>query len=144
MPKLKGILALASVCTMMSACYVVPVRSYEESRNNQQPVAVAVAAPRPVYTARLYPTNDSASAIGRITGTISNPERGHGEFAFTAGKESYTGEATRAPNASSGKANAAGNLGGFAKCEYTMSSAALGTGTCSFSNGARFDMHISL
>jgi hypothetical protein len=108
-----------------------------------QPPTAAQPVPRPVYTARLYPTNDSAAAMGRVSGTISNPERGHGEFAFVLANENFSGEATRAPGATKGTANATGNRGSYVKCSYTMSSAQLGTGTCQFANGATYDMHIS-
>lgn len=146
MLNVKSTLTLAALCSTLSGCYVVPIQSYPAGNPQlQAPMAAApVAAPRPVYTARLYPVNDVASSMGRITGTISNPERGHGEFAFLVGNESYAGEATRAPNSAKGSANAAGNRGGYVKCDYTMSSAALGTGSCIFSSGARYDMHISL
>jgi hypothetical protein len=149
MHKVKGLLIAASVAAMLSACYVVPIQPATAGAGSspRQPVPVAMAevvAPRPVYTARLYPTNEAAAAIGRINGTISNPEKGHGEFAFNAGKEAYSGEATRSPGSPKGNANAVGNKGGYAKCDYSMSSAELGAGTCTFSNGARFDLHISL
>ncbi|MDB5895182.1 MAG: hypothetical protein JWQ88_2713, partial [Rhodoferax sp.] len=93
---------------------------------------------------RLYPVNDMAGKMGPITGLISNPERGYGQFTFVVGSESFMGEATREPGSNSGKANAAGNRGGFTKCEYTMTNGSLGNGACVFSNGARFEMHISL
>lgn len=38
---------------------------------------------------------------------------------------------------------ASGNHGGFVRCDYMMSSAALGWGSCTFASGARYDMHIS-
>ncbi|AZN35918.1 hypothetical protein [Iodobacter ciconiae] len=147
--KVKGLLIAASVAAMLSACYVVPIQpatagAGPSPRQPSQVVITEVVAPRLVYTARLYPTNDAAAPIGRIVGTISNFEKGRGEFAFDAGKESYTGEATRAPGSSKGNANAVGNKGGYAKCDYSMSSAELGAGTCTFSNGARFDLHISI
>ncbi len=136
--------AIASVSTLLSGCYVVPVN--QAGGAYPQPAAVVVPAPvpRPVYTARLYPVNDQAASMGRIAGTISNPERGHGEFAFTVANETYMGEATRASTSAKGSANAAGNRGGYVKCVYTMSSTVLGTGTCTFSSGAMYDMHISL
>lgn len=143
MTSIRVFFALASISTLLSGCYVVPMN--QAGGNYQQPAA-ATPAPvvRPVYTARLYPVNDYAATMGRIAGTISNPERGHGEFAFTAGNETYVGEATRATSSSKGSANAAGNRGGYVKCVYTMSSTALGTGSCTFSSGAVYDMHISL
>ena len=83
-------------------------------------------------------------ALGRVSGTITNPERGHGEFSFSLGNERYVGEATRESGSSSGHANASSDRGGYVKCSYTMNSASLGAGTCNFSGGARYDMHISL
>lgn len=146
MVSIKGFLAIAIASASLSACYVVPLQQYPAVNSNYgSSVSVApTVVVRPVYTARLYPVNESASSMGRIAGTISNPERGHGEFSFSVGSETFAGEATRAPNSSKGTANAAGNRGGFVKCDYTMSSSALGSGTCQFSSGARYDMHISL
>jgi hypothetical protein len=138
----KTLFAALATSTVLTGCYVVPLTQAPGAMNNQQPVAMQPAV-RPIYTARLYPTNDSAAALGRVSGTISNPERGHGEFAFTLANESFSGEATRAPGATKGTANATGNRGSYVKCTYTMSSAQLGTGTCIFANGATFDMHIS-
>jgi hypothetical protein len=104
---------------------------------------VPLPAYRPGYTARLYPANDAASRMGGASGVISNPEQGRGQFTFSLGGESYAGEATRSPNSSKGVADASGNRGGFVRCDYVMSNSALGSGTCVFSNGARYDMHIS-
>ena len=136
------IAALTLSSALLSGCYVVPLHQAPVA-SGQAYAPVAVVAVRPIYTARLYPTNDIAAAAGRISGTISNPERGQGEFAFAMGGESFVGEATRAPNASKGTANATGNRGAYAKCTYTMSNATLGTGGCVFSTGATFDLHIS-
>lgn len=141
----KGVFALAMVCTVLSACYVVPLQPYPPAQENPHALTVPpLLVSHTVYTARLYPVNDSASAMGRISGTISSSERGHGEFSFSVNNETFVGEATREPNSSKGIANAIGNRGGYVKCEYAMSSTALGMGTCNFSNGARFDIHISL
>jgi hypothetical protein len=148
MLNLKTVFSITALSATLSGCYVVPVQSYSNSNHslhNQNATAMAVVPlPRPVYTARLYPTNEAAAAIGRIAGTISNPERGHGEFSFTVGSESFVGEATREPGSAKGHANASGNRGGFVKCDYAMSSASLGSGSCTFSSGARYDMHVSL
>jgi hypothetical protein len=138
----KTLFTVLATSTLLAGCYVVPLTQAPGTVNTQQPAAMQPVM-RPVYTARLYPTNDSAAALGRVSGTISNPERGHGEFAFTLANESFSGEATRAPGSSKGTANATGNRGSYVKCNYTMSSAQLGTGTCLFANGATFDMHIS-
>ena len=146
MRKIKGFVALAVMGTVLSGCYVVPIQPYPNSNvsTRNSPAVAGVPLPPPVYTARLYPTNEQAAALGRVAGTITNPERGHGEFAFALGSERYAGEATREPGSSSGHANASGDRGGFVKCSYTMNSASLGAGTCNFSGGARYDMHISL
>jgi len=148
MSNIKVLLAIGSACAMLSGCYVVPNQPYGNapptySVQPMQPVA-PVPAPRPSYTARLYPVNNVAAQMGTITGLISNPERGYGQFTFSVGGESYMGEATREPSSANGKANAAGNRGGFAKCEYAMTNSSLGNGTCTFSTGARYEMHISL
>ncbi|MEC5162440.1 hypothetical protein ACFDR9_000894 [Janthinobacterium sp. CG_23.3] len=140
----KKLALIAALGASLSACYVVPINQTPQAQ--PAPAAVAyVPAPvqLPVLTARLYPTNDQASSIGRLSGTISRPERGHGVFTLMAGNETYSGEATRAQNSAKGNANAAGNRGGYIKCDYTMSSATMGAGTCEFSNKARFDMHIT-
>ena len=145
MRNIKGFIALAAMSAALSGCYVVPIQPYPNSNvpTRDFSALAGVPLPRPVYTARLYPTNESAAALGRVSGTITNPERGHGEFAFTLGNERYVGEATREPGSPSGHANASGDRGGFVKCSYTMNSASLGAGSCNFSGGARYDMHIS-
>ena len=140
--KVKALVTAVVASTVLSGCVVTPLYPAPGAANSQPP-ATAQAVVRPVYTARLYPTNDSAAALGRVSGTISNPERGHGEFAFTLGNETFSGEATRAPGATKGTANATGSRGSYVKCSYAMSSAQLGTGTCTFANGATYDIHIS-
>ncbi|SHH66522.1 hypothetical protein [Massilia sp. CF038] len=143
------VIALAAMGSALSACYVVPLNQYPASNNNpafnnaQGTAFVPITAVRPPFSARLYPSNEAASRIGNVAGVISNPERGHGEFSFNLAGESFIGEATRAPSSTRGVANASGNRGGFVKCDYAMSSASLGTGTCLFSNGAQYSMHIS-
>lgn len=145
----RTVVTAALLATSLSACYVMPVNSNGSvpyggySASGSGVAVVPVAAIRPVYTARLYPANDAASRMGQVSGIISNPERGHGEFSFATGGESFRGEATRAPGSNKGVANASGSRGGYVRCEYTMSSAELGSGTCQFSSGARYDIHIS-
>ena len=142
MMTLKKTALIAFLCAALTGCYVVPLQ-YPAPNAAYPGAPVAVPAQLPVLTARLYPVNETAAAIGRLSGTISRPERGHGVFTLMAGAETFSGEATRAPGSSKGTANAAGNQGGYIKCEYTMTSAVLGSGFCQFSNGARFDMHIT-
>ncbi|HEY0060512.1 MAG TPA: hypothetical protein VGC21_00240 [Telluria sp.] len=143
------VIALAAMASALSGCYVVPLNQYPASNNNsafnnaQGTAFVPITAVRPPFAARLYPSNEAASRLGNIAGVISNPERGHGEFSFNLGGESFIGEATRAPSSTRGLANATGNRGGYVRCDYSMSSASLGTGTCLFSSGAQYSMHIS-
>lgn len=147
----RNILAIGAIAAALTGCYVVPVQStsstpyqYGAYNNGNAGAAVVTMAPiRPVFTARLYPANETAAKLGQFSGIISNPERGHGEFTFAVGGEAFRGEATRAPNSTKGVANATGTRGAYVRCEYTMSSAELGSGSCNFSNGARFDMHVS-
>lgn len=145
MSLLKNGVTAAALCAGLSACYVIPIDQYPPAGayNNQAVAIVPAPMVRPVYTARLYPANDQASRYGMVSGIITNPETGHGQFSFTLNGESYAGEATRLPSSPKGVANAAGNRGGYVRCQYAMSSAAQGSGSCTFSNDARYDMHIS-
>lgn len=105
-------------------------------------MVVAPAAPI-MFSARLYPSNELASAYGLISATVTNDLNGRGTFNATINGESFVGEATRqAGSRRDGVANGAGNRGGFLNCRYTMNSATLGTGNCRLSNGATFTMHV--
>ena len=149
MLKISSVIGVALIGAVLSGCYVVPLNQYPNggasagSYGGSGAVIVPMAAYRPAFSARLYPGNQVASRLGGVTGNISNPEQGHGEFTFNLGGEQFAGEATRTPNSTKGVANAGGNRGGYVRCDYVMSSAALGWGSCTFSNGARYDMHIS-
>lgn len=146
MLKLKSVFAVGMLGALLAGCYVVPLNHTVPGSGGYSAAGTAIipmAAIRAPYTARLYPVNQAASRLGGTSGVISNPEDGHGQFSFNIGGESYQGEATRARNSSKGLANASGNRGGFARCNYIMSSATLGSGACLFANGARYDMHIS-
>jgi len=141
--KISAVIAITAAT--LSGCYILPANQYPNGpgANNAGAVVVPIGAYRPAFSARLYPGNPVAAKLGGVTGNISNPETGHGEFTFNLGGEQFAGEATRTPNSTKGVANATGNHGGFVRCDYMMSSAALGWGSCTFSNGARYDMHIS-
>ncbi len=142
MIKVRNVALAAALSASLAGCYVVPLQ-YPPAEGAPAAAAVPVPVQLPVLTARLYPVNDAAASMGRLAGTISRPETGHGMFSLAAGNETYAGEATRAPGTPRGKANAAGSKGGYLRCEYVMTTTLLGNGTCIFSNGARFDMHIS-
>ncbi|QYF95368.1 hypothetical protein KY495_09540 [Massilia sp. PAMC28688] len=145
MSKLMRVLAAGAVGAVMSGCYVMPLNQHPVGGgySAQGTAFVPVAAVRAPFTARLYPANTAASQLGPASGMISNPEDGRGQFSFAVGGESFQGEATRAAHAKKGIANASGSRGGFVRCEYMMSSSAIGSGSCLFSGGARYDMHIS-
>ncbi|MES2317932.1 MAG: hypothetical protein V4631_10600 [Pseudomonadota bacterium] len=147
--KKSKVFALAALGTLLSGCYVVPLNQYPSGPHSNAGYSgsgaaiVPMAAYRPAFSARLYPGNPEAARMGGVTGAISNSETGHGEFSFNLGGEQFAGEATRSPRSTKGVANAGGNRGGYVRCDYVMSTALLGWGSCTFSNGARYDMHIS-
>jgi len=150
MSTIRTFLAAAVVGITLPACYVIPINDYpvasQPAYQHPHPHAAVpppIAAARPPFTARLYPANQLAAGMGGTSGVISNPDHGHGQFSFTLGGETYSGEATRVPNSHKGVANASGSRGGFARCDYAMGSAQRGIGSCTFASGARFEMHIS-
>ncbi len=128
----------------LSGCYVIPTGDGHHSiyipphpPQSQQP-----ALPR-VLHARLYPENDLATRTGMVSGTVTNMLTGKGRFNLTYAGETLTGEATRVSgDERKGIASAYGPSGAFMSCEYQMNSPAQGAGTCVFSNGARYKVHI--
>lgn len=124
----------------LAGCYVVPIQPAPASG----PAVVVPAIPQPVtFSARLYPSNDLASAYGMVSAVVTNDLNGRGYFSTAINGESFAGEATRVAGSSrDGIANGAGNRGSYINCRYTMNSATLGTGNCRMSNGASFTMHV--
>lgn len=133
----------------LTGCYVVPVAP------DGTPVhgaAVAVpAAPVPVYPAnvpsvlqaRLYPSNDIATQTGVLTGSVTNMMNGKGRFQLAYRGEVLVGEATRVPGDDhGGLANAYGNGGTYMNCAYRMTTPHQGTGTCTLSTGATYQVHL--
>jgi hypothetical protein len=103
---------------------------------------VAPSAPMAIQ-ARLYPMNEIATENGMISGTVTNMMNGKGRLQLSYRGEQMIGEATRVANdQSKGVASAWGPNGSFMSCEYQMSSPARGAGTCSFSDGARYQVHV--
>ena len=100
--------------------------------------------PAPVsIPARLYPANDLANQTGMISGTVTNLRTGKGRFQLQYQNEILTGEATRnGADEKHGVASAYGNGGTFMQCEYKMNSPVQGAGTCTFSTGARYRLHL--
>ena len=152
---------LAFPTLALTGCYVVPV---VDPQGNVQygayplpsagtPVVVSAqavpygrtpnAALPVVLNARLYPDNDIASQTGIVTGTVANMMNGKGRFQLQYGAEVLSGEATRVSNDErKGIASAFGSSGSFMSCEYQMNNPRQGAGTCTFSNGARYKLHV--
>jgi len=111
------------------------------------PSPAAAPAPMPKapvsLPARLYPVNDIATEAGMVSGTVTSMGNGKGRIQFTYRGENLVGEATRVSgDERKGLATAWGPTGAFMTCEYQMSSLALGAGTCNFSDGARYQVHV--
>lgn len=134
----------------LSACFVVPLNpdgtpAYPLAYAPAPVSAPVIAAPASLtLPVRLYPTNEAAAGTGMIGGTVTNNLNGKGTFTLNAGGETMSGEATRTggTNSRSGIANAYGAKGGYANCTYTMNTTAQGTGRCTFSNGATYQLHV--
>ncbi len=157
---------LAFPAIALSGCYVVPVVDPQGNVQYQHyplpPAGIPVVAAPGVYAApaaypiplsgppspailnaRLYPDNELATRTGVITGTVANMMTGKGRFQLQYGSEILTGEATRVSNDErKGIASAFGSSGAFMSCEYQMNNPRQGAGTCIFSNGARYKVHI--
>jgi hypothetical protein len=93
--------------------------------------------------ARLYPSNDVASQTGLLSGSVTNMMTGTGVFQLNFKGEVLSGEATRVPGDDRrGVAHAYGQRGTYMSCDYRMTTPYQGTGTCSLSNGAQYQVHI--
>lgn len=149
--------AIGLQASLLSGCYVVPVtpdgNNYAIYIPTHQPPLPGVPLPpvtqpsQPpvpkVLHARLYPENDIATHTGMVSGTVTNMMTGKGRFQLQYAGELLTGEATRVSgDERRGIASAWGPSGSFMSCEYQMSTPLQGAGTCSFSNGARYKVHI--
>ena len=93
--------------------------------------------------ARLYPANEVATETGMLSGTVTNMMTGKGFFQLNYRGEILSGEATRLPGEDRrGLANAYGQRGTYMSCDYRMTTPYQGTGTCSLSTGAQYQVHI--
>jgi hypothetical protein len=93
--------------------------------------------------ARLYPINDVATESGMVAGTVTSLMDGKARFQLAYKGENLIGEATRVSGEDrKGVATAWAPSGAFMTCEYQMSSVARGAGTCNFSDGARYQVHV--
>lgn len=96
-----------------------------------------------VLQARLYPANEVATQTGVINGTVANMMTGKGRFQLVYQGETLVGEATRVDgDAKRGVASAYSPGGTFMSCEYQMNTPRQGAGTCTFSNGAQYKVHL--
>ncbi len=145
-------LALALAAALVSGCYVVPVRGTDGNVVYQPYVLPPPGSPMPgpsvgampqVLSAKLYPANDLATPTGVVTGTVTNMMTGKGQFQVNYLGEVLTGEATRVSNDQRrGVASAFSPRGTYMSCEYQMSTPYQGAGTCTFSNGAKYQLHV--
>jgi hypothetical protein len=136
----------------LSGCYIVPTGQDGNYAiyipSGPGPVAAPAApAAQPgmpkVLHARLYPDNDLATQTGMVSGTVTNMMTGKGRFQLQYSGEVLTGEATRVSgDERKGIASAWGASGTFMSCEYQMHTASQGAGSCTFSNGAKYKVHI--
>lgn len=145
---------LAATAVSLSGCYILPItpegHPYGGYGTPPPPPAAAVPYPVPhsgpvptVLQAKLYPANDLAAQTGVIHGTVTNLMTGKGRFQLNYRGDTLVGEATRVDGDSRrGIASAYGASGGYMSCEYQMNTPQQGAGTCMFSNGARYQVHI--
>jgi hypothetical protein len=147
--KIKASLAAALGTLALSGCYMVqaPDGSYWPvipAQTGAVPGGVPGGPPHPVaLNVRMYPENEIATRTGVLTGTVVNMMNGKGRFQLSYQGETLTGEATRVDgDARRGVASAYGQNGAYMSCDYQMSSPRQGAGTCSMSNGAKYQIHI--
>jgi hypothetical protein len=107
-------------------------------------MATGAAGPAPAtLNVRLYPANEIATQTGIVAGTVTNMMTGKGRFLVNYLGEVLNGEATRVSNDEKrGVASAFSPKGMYMSCEYQMNTPYQGAGTCTFSNGAKYQMHI--
>jgi hypothetical protein len=148
-------LAVAAATLALSGCYVVPMQSTDGTLLYQTyplPPAGTPIPPAPPQAAgptaatlsvRLYPSNEIATQTGVVSGSVTNMMTGKGRFLVNYLGEVLTGEATRVSNEEKrGVASAYSPKGMFMSCEYQMNTPFQGAGNCTFSNGAKYQMHI--
>jgi hypothetical protein len=150
-------LAASSAVALLSGCVAVPTGPDGQLYVYPPGVMPAVVPHAPAHAgtppgsaqfpatlhARLYPANDVATQTGVVTGTVTNMMTGKGRFQLNYKGEVLVGEATRVDgDARRGVASAYGQSGAFMSCEYQMNNPRQGAGTCTFSDGARYQVHV--
>jgi len=163
----RSVAALVLATTATSACYVVPVVAPDGNvYYNYYPLPPAgtpfptvatpphpgqqgarppqsVAPAQAALPVRLYPSNERATRSGVITGSVTNMMTGKGRFVVEYEGQVLSGEATRVvEDEKRGVASAYSPGGMFMSCEYQLNTPYQGAGTCTFSNGAKYQMHI--
>ena len=143
-----------------------PYPAHSADTGPRTTVVMPPASPAPpqqsVLTARLYPLNVQANKGGLLNAVVVDQHTGRGSFTLAYQGETLQGEATRVdggysgfgrihsevlgtpPRSTGGQrgiANAFGNKGVNAQCEYVITGPALGTGVCLFSDGAKYQLH---
>jgi len=160
---MRTIRPLVTVIAMaLSGCYVVPVRGPDGSVSYDYYPLPPAGSPMPmppggapsvgpagtmpaVLSARLYPVNELATQTGVVTGAVTNLMTGKGRFTLNYQGEVLAGEATRVSNEDRrGVASAYGTKGTYMSCEYQMTTPYQGTGDCTFSNGAAYELHLGV
>ena len=163
MSSLQNLCVAGASALCMSGCYVIPVGSdgypawppgvvwgpgVSHPAPAQPPAPAPAAAPAKgsslaTLQARLYPANDIATQTGVVSGTVTNMMGGKGRFVLDYRGEILSGEATRVSgDERKGVASAYGQGGSYMSCEYQMNTPYQGAGSCTFSNGARYQVHI--
>lgn len=151
--------ATVAAVAVLAGCYVVPIQAPDGTVNYQHyplPPAGTVLPPSGMVVpptasgpapatlnVRLYPANEAATQTGIVSGSVTNMMTGKGRFLVNYLGEVLNGEATRVSNEEKrGVASAFSPKGMFMSCEYQMNTPFQGAGTCTFSNGAKYQMHI--
>jgi hypothetical protein len=149
--KIAARITAALAFSALSGCYVVPGPDGQfwhvipgQAQGSPLPPPAAGGPAMPVsLPVRLYPANEEATRTGVLTGTVVNMMTGKGRFQLTYQGETLSGEATRVDgDQRRGVASAYGPTGMFMSCEYQMNSPRQGAGSCTLSNGAKYQVHI--
>ncbi len=149
----RTLIAAAVATSTLTGCYIVPVAGPDGATIYQHYPLPPVGSPMPVapqggsmpavLTARLYPSNEMATQTGVVTGTVTNMMTGKGRFVVNYLGDVLNGEATRVSNEDKrGVASAYSSKGTYMSCEYQMTTPYQGTGNCTFSNGATYQLHL--
>jgi hypothetical protein len=153
--------AAAVPALALTGCYVVPLApdgtpvypyssAYPYPYNTPYGATVVPARPyvagppaAAMLNARLYPVNEIATETGMMTGTVTNMMTGKGRFQLDYKGEILSGEATRVSgDEKRGVANAYGPRGTYMSCDYKMNTPYQGAGSCTMSNGAKYEVHL--